>query len=164
MNDPLRIIIDSREQTPWAFPPELATCRVQCLSAGDYALEDDPGFAIERKNLDDFAGTISSGWQRFNRELARMENFAAKVIIVEGLLIDCCFYEHEEELVPPQHNHFMVTPQFILKQIGGLTMENVSVLFAGTADIAAGLAYAILKERAERLDKERKENADSSEN
>lgn len=151
MSTPLHIIIDSREQTPWAFPPDQAICTVDSLKTADYALKGDSNFAIERKGLDDFAGTISSGWQRFSRELERMEGFAAKVMIVEGLMYDVCFYEQNNELVHPNHNHIMITPQFILKQIAGLTMRNVSVLFAGNADIAAGMAFAILKERSEQL-------------
>ena len=148
----ISIIIDSREQTPWAFPKELATVRVAKLDAGDYALENDPGFAIERKSLDDFAGTISSGWQRFEREIDRMRGWPVKVTIVEGRLLDCCFYETDSDLQGPAHNHFMLRPQFILKQIARLTMKGMTILFAESADIAAGLGYAILKERAKDLE------------
>ncbi len=147
----INIIIDTREQTPWAFPRELATVQSCKLDAGDYALAEDPGFAIERKSLDDFAGTISSGWQRFERELDRMRLFPVQVMIVEGKLLDCCFWETDDHLHEPIHNHFRVQPQFVLRQIACLTMRGVSVLFADNADVAAGLGYAILKERAQGL-------------
>ena len=81
--DPLRIIIDTREQRPWRFPPEAAFVRRGTLSAGDYALEEDTAFAIERKSLDDFIGTVSTGWERFQRELERMGGYAARCVIVE---------------------------------------------------------------------------------
>ena len=75
----LRIVIDTREQQPWHFPRHLAAVSRGTLSAGDYALEGDRGFAIERKSLPDFVGTISSGWERFRRELERMPAGAARV-------------------------------------------------------------------------------------
>jgi ERCC4-type nuclease len=94
MVEPLSIVIDTREQAPWGWEPHLATTRVQGLAAGAYALEIDceqvkrretlaVRFAVERKSLDDFLGTISTGWERFQRELDRMELFPARVVIVE---------------------------------------------------------------------------------
>ena len=148
VSTPLHIIIDTREQTPWAFPLELATCVVRKLDAGDYALVGDPEFSIERKSLDDFAGTISTGWKRFKRELDRMWAYPVKVVIVEGCLRQCCFYEQDSDLCAPVHNHFMLQPQFVLKRVAELAMQDVQVHWADSSDIAAGLAYAILKERA----------------
>jgi len=147
----ITIVIDTREQTPWAFPRELAHSAVGTLKTGDYALAGDGEFAIERKSLDDFVGTISSGWERFRREIDRMKCFQVKVIIVEGRLLQCCFHEREQALEAPEHNHWKVSPQFILKQVAIMTMAGVSVLFADTVDVATGLAYAILKERSEQL-------------
>ena len=60
------IIIDTREQRPWVFPAYVAV-RVDTLKQGDYALEGDDRYAIERKSLEDFIGTIFSGWERFKR-------------------------------------------------------------------------------------------------
>ena len=144
---PLHIVIDTREQRPWSFDPALVQATVGTLKTGDYALAGDSSFAIERKSLDDFIGTISSGWKRFQREIERMKNWPARVIIVEGNFEDCCFSTRQGELIPPCHNHFQITPQFIAKQIAILTMMNVSVLFAGSADLAAALAYSIFRER-----------------
>ncbi|MDD5699109.1 MAG: ERCC4 domain-containing protein, partial [Victivallaceae bacterium] len=120
----LRIIIDTREQTPWAFP-ELEVFPIRgCLRAGDYALQGDDKFAIERKNLDDFLGTISSGWERFQRELDRMRDmdFPARVIIVEGDFIRCCFTEESGKIEAPKNNHPRLTPQFIVSRIAELTL------------------------------------------
>jgi hypothetical protein len=38
MLPPLRIIIDTREQAPWAWDPSDATTEIRGLAAGDYAL------------------------------------------------------------------------------------------------------------------------------
>ena len=128
--------------------------------AGDYALADDceavrgrealaVRFAIERKSLDDFLGTISVGWDRFQRELVRMEAFPARVVIVEGNFAECCFSGDEGCVIPPPHNHPSLRPAFVARRIAELTMMGVSVLFAGDAQLAAGLAYRVFRRRIE---------------
>jgi len=145
----MHIVIDTREQSPWAFEPYIETS-VGTLKTGDYALEGDGQFAIERKSLEDFLGTIGSGWPRFCRELNRMDEagFAAKVIIVEGDYATCTFSTAPTgELIPPQHRHWMLSPQFVEMRIAQLTMRGVSVIFARDSKLAAGLAVAIFKQR-----------------
>jgi ERCC4-type nuclease len=148
----LSIIIDTREQRPWSFPPHLAMVRTGTLRIGDYAIEGDSMFAIERKSLDDFLGSISTGWERLEREIWRMDGagFQARVIIVEGDYVQCCFVQSEtgsSNIDYPDHIHSKLTPQFIMARIARLTMMGVSVLFAHNADLAAGLAIAILTDR-----------------
>ncbi len=148
----LDIIIDTREQRPWSFDHRYVSSRVGTLKTGDYALFGDDRFAIERKSLDDFLGTIGTGWYRFNRELQRMEDaeFVAKVIIVESDFINVCFWMNESgQIMAPKHNHPNLTPQFIAKRISELTIRGVSVLFAASHEIAAGLATHIFRERFE---------------
>lgn len=150
----LRIVIDTREQRPWSFPPDLAEVRIGTLRTGDYALVGDDAFAIERKSLDDFLGTVSTGWERFLREIGRMEgsDFAARVVIVEADFEACCFRQTPDgTLIPPSHNHPRLTPAFVARRIAELTMMGVSVLFGGCADYAAALAFALLKERSRTL-------------
>ena len=148
----LHIIIDTREQRPWSFEPHLVHSTVGTLKTGDYAIAGDDGFAIERKGLDDFVGTISTGWDRFCREIERMKDWPAKVVIVEGTFEQCCFTERNDEIIPPVHGHHRITPQFIAKQISILSLMGVAVLFAGDAGLAAGLAYTIFKERADAIE------------
>jgi ERCC4-type nuclease len=160
MMQPLHIVIDTREQDPWAWDEANATTHVHGLIAGDYALMSDceavPGkglyavrFAIERKSLEDFLGTISTGWDRFLRELTRMESFPARVVIVEGDFAQCCFADVEDGILPPDHNHPNLRPSFVARRISELTMMGVSVLFAGNAQFAAGLAYRVFRRRAD---------------
>jgi ERCC4-type nuclease len=160
MIEPLRIVIDSREQAPWAWDPSDAVTEVRALMAGDYALAGDcervkgrdalaVRFAIERKSLDDFLGTISAGWDRFQRELVRMEAFPARVVIVEGDFSACCFAQGEGCVIPPPHNHPALRPAFVARRIAELTMQGVSVLMAGDAQLAAGLAYRVLRRRVD---------------
>lgn len=150
----MKITIDTREQTPWAFPCDLAETARGTLSEGDYALDGDEGFAVERKSLSDFLGTISSGWKRFVRELGRMDNkgFPVKVIIVESDVTNCFFSENG---LPPQHDHPQLTPQFIAKRVAQLIYDHrCSVLFASSPHIAAALAIQIFRRRQKALDNE----------
>jgi len=160
MLEPLNITIDEREQRPWGWLPSDAKTRLRSLVAGDYALNIDtweiPGkrrlgvrFAIERKSFDDFLGTISSGWDRFIRELARMESFPARVVIVEGDFRQCCFERGEAGLIPPPHNHPSLRPSFVARRISELALMDVQVLFAGDQFLAAGLALRLFRRRYE---------------
>ena len=158
---PLHIIIDSREQAPWAWDPSDAVTEIRGLAAGDYALAEDceavrgrealaVRFAIERKSLDDFLGTISAGWDRFQRELVRMEAFPARVVIVEGDFSACCFAQGTGgECLPPPHNHPALRPAFVARRIAELAMMGVTVLMAGDAQLAAGLAFRVFRRRVE---------------
>lgn len=156
---PLEIVIDSNEQMPWAWDPSDAITEIHKLATADYALRQDcetvkgreayaVRFAIERKSLEDFLGTISAGWNRFQRELTRMESFPARVVIVEGNFAECCFSQGVDgDILPPPHNHPALRPVFVARRISELTMAGVSVLFAGDAQLAAGLAYRIFRRR-----------------
>jgi len=144
--EPLRIVIDTREQTAWNFPAELATCRRAKLDAGDYAIDGDTRFAIERKTLDDFVGTISTGWPRFLRELGRMDaaGFVAKPIIVEA---------DAAAIYAGRHNHPKVGAGFLLKRISQLMLMNAPVYLAGNTAQAIGLAWQMLRERQKQSDR-----------
>ena len=65
----LAITIDTREQDPYAYPPEYATVTSQCLKTGDYALTGDH-WPIERKSVSDLIGTIISS--RLEGQMQRM--------------------------------------------------------------------------------------------
>lgn len=147
------ITIDTREQRPWSFP-EGITIEVGTLKTGDYAIKGDTRFAIERKSADDFVGTVSSGWERFRRELNRMEesNFVAKVIIVEGDFMTFCFTERHGIVIPPEHEHDRCTPQFLMKRIAELALRGVCVMFAGDANLACAMALRLLFARQAQLD------------
>lgn len=149
----LHIIVDTREQAPWSFPVEkVVSCR-GTLKTGDYALSGDEGFAVERKSLDDFLGTISIGWDRFLREIERMSDYPAKVVIVESDFRNCCFCEDASSgrIIEPRHNHPMLSPGFIVKRIAELSMMGVSVLFASDPGHASALCYQLLKNRRDAI-------------
>ena len=56
----LRIIIDTREQTPWPFGPGSVDAEVGTLKTGNYALAGDSHFGIELKNFNEFSSTTTN--------------------------------------------------------------------------------------------------------
>ena len=163
IREPLKICIDLREGMPWAWESCDVTPVMASLVAGDYALDRETEiirgremravrFAIERKSISDWAGTISSGWPRFVKELDRMSGFPARIIIVAGNFEQCCYLETENGITPPSHGHPMIEPAFVARRIAELSLMQVSVLFAGNEGYAAALALHIFRRRSEMLD------------
>ena len=75
------ILIDTREQSPFAFslPTEAAT-----LDTGDYSVKGlEHLIAVERKSLDDLLQCC--GWQRdrFKRELQRLRAYRFRLLVIE---------------------------------------------------------------------------------
>lgn len=94
---PFTIIIDTREQAPYQFAghkcqrasgspiiPLLVTTTTHKLDTGDYSIEGmEDRVCVERKSLDDALGTFTTGRDRFERELERMEEFEAAAVVLE---------------------------------------------------------------------------------
>ena len=148
MEPRMTIVIDTREQQPWSFG-DYAEVKRGTLLAGDYAVEGDLGFAVERKSLNDFVGTVSSGWARFRREIekARELGFPAFPIVVEADFAD--FFPRPDGSY--HHNHPNITPQFLFKRIAELTFAGGAVLLAGDPVRAAGLCWRLLYLRKAQL-------------
>lgn len=81
------MIIDTREQAPLdlpTLPSEIGT-----LPVGDYGIKgfsdwQCPGFVIERKSIEDLAGSMGKGRDRFRREAEKMRQFGFAAIVIEG--------------------------------------------------------------------------------
>lgn len=137
----MKVIIDTREQTPWHFPMELVEVRRDTLNYGDYALDGDT-WAIERKSLPDFVGTVTAGWERFCRELERMPKEPQRVIIVGGSITQ----------IMSQDYNGSAKPKYVMRRIAELTMMGVSVLFCDNETFAAMTAYRLFRRRKAFLD------------
>ncbi|MEO2013096.1 MAG: ERCC4 domain-containing protein, partial [Fuerstiella sp.] len=70
-----RAVIDSREQLPYTLAP--LTAEVGTLSTGDYGLAGEFSglVCVERKSLGDFISSCTTGRERFDRELQRMQAY-----------------------------------------------------------------------------------------
>ena len=72
------ITIDTREQKPI----KLMNCEVisKKLEFGDYSCDEI--LAVERKSLSDLVSTLSSGFDRFNREITRAKEAGGYIVVV----------------------------------------------------------------------------------
>lgn len=90
---PYTVVIDTREQTPYAFAQPFRVGKksfavpsvVATLGSGDYSLSGyQSRVAVERKSLADLYSTLGSGRARFERELERLEFYDFAAVVVEA--------------------------------------------------------------------------------
>lgn len=88
----MRIIQDSREQSPFAFNSpryEGVTVEVGALQVGDYSLHGlTDKVAVERKELSDLVQCLGRERERFERELQRGAALDAFAVVVEASWAD----------------------------------------------------------------------------
>lgn len=87
----MKILVDTREILPLAFKDVVVERKK--LDVGDYmaVLPDGsiPPISFERKSLSDLYGTMTRGYKRFKREVARAkESNTGLIVIVEGSISD----------------------------------------------------------------------------
>lgn len=83
------VVIDTREQQPYAFDPALVTTVRRALPAGDYSLEGyEASVAAERKSLGDYVASVIGARERFGRELRALAEYDLGCVVVEGTLDD----------------------------------------------------------------------------
>jgi len=86
---PLRIIVDTREQRPYQFEKYEVEAIRHTLKTGDYSLAGyEDRVAFERKSLDDLIGCLTTGRDRFERELARAKGLDLFAVVVEASMQD----------------------------------------------------------------------------
>jgi len=77
------VVIDSREQEKLVFTRLQSTVRT--LVTGDYGILGCEQFAaVERKSISDLVGSVSSGRERFERELLRMKAYGFRRLVIVG--------------------------------------------------------------------------------
>ena len=83
------MVVDTREQEPYAFDPaRIATVR-RSLPAGDYSLDGyEASVAAERKSLEDYVASVVGAWARFGRELRALAEYDLACVVVEATLDD----------------------------------------------------------------------------
>lgn len=83
----MRIIVDTREQAPFAFGHERYAVEVEAgaLAVGDYSLAGlEDKVAVERKSLPDLVACLGRERERFERELQRAAALDAFMVVVEA--------------------------------------------------------------------------------
>lgn len=129
------ILIDTREQCPLRFGPDVATERAT-LDAGDYSL---PGLteraAIERKSLPDLLACIGPERARFKRELLRLRSYPCRAVVVEAPLSDVLAGRYRARIHPAAALGSLASWQ---------VRYSVPFWFAGDRDAAAAVVKAML--------------------
>ena len=94
----ITITIDTREQTPYRFQIPSHVCTVP---VGDYSIKGlEDCIAIERKTLDDLIGCLTTGRERFEKELQRGRAFDYFGLVVEGSLSDLANGRYKSKMIP----------------------------------------------------------------
>jgi ERCC4-type nuclease len=105
----MTIIIDSREQKPLVFGCDWIRKK---LHVGDYGAKFSENHlhnvVWERKGIGDLFGTLTFGYDRFRREIARAEQAKFSLIIA----VECT-----KERVLEGYKHSARDPQSIIKQL-----------------------------------------------
>lgn len=95
------VVVDTREQEPYAFDPSAVTVVRRALPVGDYSL---PGYettvAVERKTLADFVGSVIRQRARFLREVRRLAEYDLGCVVVEASLEDVVAGRYRSDVSP----------------------------------------------------------------
>ena len=82
----VKVLVDSREQQPWDLSP--MRTETTTLATGDYSSACGR-YLLERKNgVDELISCMTSGRERFERELERMQAFESAIVLVESAYED----------------------------------------------------------------------------
>lgn len=128
-NQEYKIFIDTREQKPLKFKDR--ETETVTLKFGDYSFSSKEATCncyIERKNLSDFIGTLSGGYDRFVNEIKRaVEAKAYLVVLVEDTLPNALSFQY----LPHISKKIQVTPDYIFHKVRSLIQEysNLQFLF-----------------------------------
>jgi len=146
----IKIFQDTREHYPHTFDCQV---EVQKLACGDYRPSNEffCDLFVERKSLCDLAGTLTSGIDRFKREIERAKELGFYLVV----LTECKLSDVEEY---SSSNSFArkVNGSHLLKQIRDLTSENVQFVFSSLRQRSSQIVERIFRmgEQAKRVDLE----------
>lgn len=133
----MKIVIDSREQCPFTFAGFGCDVVAGSLSTGDYSLLNlEHQIAIERKSLDDLLGCLTSGRDRFTRELERGRGMAVFAVVVEASWLDLVEGRYRSKMDPTAASASILS----------MGMRNrVPFYFCGSRGQAEAVTYHMLR-------------------
>ena len=131
------ILVDTREQAPFAFRGYDVNLETATLPVGDYSI---PGFidrvAIEKKSLGDLISyLLGSNRERFEKELARGRTYDLFCIVVEATLADVFNGKYHSDMKP--HSALQSIIAFMVRYRAG-------VLWCGNRSGAEYMTYWLL--------------------
>ncbi len=102
----LKFLIDTRESLPLDLPNKT----ISKLEQGDYSVIGQENITIDRKSLIDGLGTLSGGFERFEREIQRSKEINQTII----LMWECEFQELNNFNEKRHLKYVKASPEFIL--------------------------------------------------
>ena len=134
----MKILIDTREQTPYSFKKYECETEVATLPTGDYSL---PGFedkiSIERKTINDLVGCLKGKERdRFERELAKARHYELFTVLCEFNLSDIAGGKYQSDMKP--HSALQSILAFQVRY-------NIPFMFCGSRDSGEYVCYWLLQ-------------------
>jgi ERCC4-type nuclease len=157
MNLTPTILVDSREKRPLAiraYPTEVVT-----LGTGDYSISgfsgpENPCFILERKSLNDLAGSLGRDRDRFLREVERMRGFRFRGLLIEGTREQVERHDYRSE----------IAPQSILASLDALAVRcGIHLFWCGSPDGAARQLESLVRQFARGIVKDYRRIMDACE-
>ncbi len=146
-----KVYVDTREQAPLNFKDS----EIKKLIVGDYQADGDffCNLFVERKSLYDLAGTLTSGYDRFCREVERAAQLGVYlVVITESSFIDALEYS------PKNSFSQRIGGAYLFNKVRKLMTDynNIQFVFAKNRQRSMGLIDKIFRmgEAAKTLDLE----------
>jgi ERCC4-type nuclease len=127
------IIIDTREKLPLDFRHiKEATVESGTIQTGDYSIKGlEHLFSIERKSIPDLVGSLTTGRDRFERELHRLRGYRFKRLLIIG---------HRSEIEAHKYRS-KVSPNSILASLNAFEVRyDIPFIFAN-GKVASDLVY-----------------------
>lgn len=143
------IRVDTREQDALSFREFPVDEVVGTVKVFDYCIEGDTEFAVERKSLADFIGSLSSkrSWQRELNKIRKARDLGFRTI---QYVVESSFEDLQNEETYKFSSK--VRPGFIMKRWRELTFrEAVNVTFATNKQESARAVFLLLKSRQEEI-------------
>lgn len=136
----MRIIQDSREQTPYTFQHERyseVVVEVGTLHTGDYSLFGmTDRIAVERKSLSDLCGTLTKGRERFQRECERGRGLDYFGLVIESSMEDVRNHRYQSRM----------TPQSLLQTLAAYSVRyGLHVLWCGSREGGEYTVFSLLQ-------------------
>jgi ERCC4-type nuclease len=142
----VKLLCDTRE--PWPHPwaeylPDGCTLERGTMETGDWCVAGQAdGVVIERKTASDFLGTITAGRERWEKELRRARLDCRELVVVV-----------EASFAVVNAKRGMMSEESLIGTVAGLARRGVPVVFAGSIDVAARVAFAALLQPVRSMDK-----------
>jgi hypothetical protein len=140
-HNPIEILLDSREQKPYKL--ELPV-KISTLNFADYCPNPNPeNLFIERKELGDWAGVMSKGYERFVREIQRAKDNNAYIVI----LIESTYSDIQSINYLPQTKWIKASSEYLLKHARDLYLkfDNFQMVCGGKRSECIQLFDKIIK-------------------